>query len=228
MTKKRSAGAPRYRPPLTISRRDYLRGGSDAAFREAIYALVQGAGRLLTCREAFGRSLDLTASQFAVLMGVAYRQGRDGVTVGQLSAPHRARAHPCDDGGGAARRARPADQEAERVRPAQRPRFAVACRRKSGGRGCAFRARDQRSLVRRHLGCGSGNHQDRGARLVQKFRSCAARATPAQPRAEPSPTVLSHGALSHWCSTACSSRMIPDTASSASTIRWKVASDTPI
>lgn len=86
MIKKRSAGAPRYRPPLTISRRDYLRGGSDAAFREAIYALVQGAGRLLTCREAFGRSLDLTASQFAVLMGVAYRQDRDGVTVGQLSA----------------------------------------------------------------------------------------------------------------------------------------------
>ncbi len=85
MTKKRSAGAPRYQPPLTISRRDYLRGGSDAAFREAIYALVQGAGRLLTCREAFGRSLNLTASQFAVLMGVAYRQGRDGVTVGQLS-----------------------------------------------------------------------------------------------------------------------------------------------
>ena len=84
--KKRSAGAPRYRPPLTISRPDYVRGGSDAAFREAIYALLQGAGCLLTCREAFGRSLDLSPSQFAVLMGVAYRQGRDGVTVGQLSA----------------------------------------------------------------------------------------------------------------------------------------------
>jgi DNA-binding MarR family transcriptional regulator len=85
MTRKRSASARRYQPPLTISRRDYVRGGSDAAFREAIYALVQGVGRLLTCREAFGRALGLTASQFAVLMGVAYRQGRDGVTVGQLS-----------------------------------------------------------------------------------------------------------------------------------------------
>ncbi len=86
MGKKRKAGAGPYRPPPTISRKDYLRGGSDAAFREAIYALVQGVGRLLTCRDAFGRSLNLTASQFAVLMGVAYQQGRDGVTVGQLSA----------------------------------------------------------------------------------------------------------------------------------------------
>jgi DNA-binding MarR family transcriptional regulator len=86
MTKKPSASAARYRPPLTISRPDYLRGGSDEVFREAIYALVQGVGRLLTCRKAFGRSLGLTASQFAVLMGVAYQQDRDGVTIGQLSA----------------------------------------------------------------------------------------------------------------------------------------------
>lgn len=86
MGEKRRAGPGPYRPPLTISRKDYLRGGSDAAFREAIYALVQGVGRLLACRDAFGRSLELTASQFAVLMGVAYQQGRDGVTVGRLSA----------------------------------------------------------------------------------------------------------------------------------------------
>ncbi|MGA7429307.1 MAG: MarR family transcriptional regulator [Xanthobacteraceae bacterium] len=83
MTKTRPR-AP-YQPPITVSRSDFLRGGSDAAFREAIYALVQGVGRLLTCREAFGRALDLTASQFAVLFGVAYQQGRDGVTVKDLS-----------------------------------------------------------------------------------------------------------------------------------------------
>jgi DNA-binding MarR family transcriptional regulator len=74
-----------YRPPATISRSDYLRGGSDEAFRETIYALVQCVGRLLTCREAFGRFLGLTASQYAVLMGVAYRQGNDGVSVRDLS-----------------------------------------------------------------------------------------------------------------------------------------------
>src|SRR5882757_3535202 len=85
MAKKRHAAWAPFKPPLTISRPDYLRSGSDAGFREAIYALVQAVGRLITCREAFGRALDLTASQFAVLIGVAYQQGRDGVTVRDLS-----------------------------------------------------------------------------------------------------------------------------------------------
>lgn len=84
-TKKRESTAPNYKPPHTISRSDYLRGESDAEFRETIYALVQCVGRLLMCREAFGRSLGLTASQYAVLMGVAYRQGDAGVTVRDLS-----------------------------------------------------------------------------------------------------------------------------------------------
>jgi DNA-binding MarR family transcriptional regulator len=82
---KRQRATIDYRPPGTISRSDYLRGGSDAAFRETIYSLVQCVGRLLTCREAFGRSLGLTASQYAVLIGVAYRQGNDGVSIRDLS-----------------------------------------------------------------------------------------------------------------------------------------------
>src|SRR5690348_17818330 len=84
-TYNRRVATPDYHPPHTISRSDYLRGESDADFRETIYALVQCVGRLLTCREAFGRSLGLTASQYAVLMGVAYRQGDEGVTVRDLS-----------------------------------------------------------------------------------------------------------------------------------------------
>jgi DNA-binding MarR family transcriptional regulator len=39
----------------------------------------------MTCREAFGHAINLTGSQFAVLMGVAYRQGESGVTVKELS-----------------------------------------------------------------------------------------------------------------------------------------------
>jgi DNA-binding MarR family transcriptional regulator len=74
-----------YRPPLTISRDDFLIGGSDASFRNAIYTMVQCVSRLLACRDAFGRELDLTPSQFAVLMGVAHAQGEDGVTVRDLA-----------------------------------------------------------------------------------------------------------------------------------------------
>ncbi len=47
--------------------------------------MVLCLGRLLTCREAFGRSLDLTGSQFAVLIGTAYQQKTNGVTIRTLA-----------------------------------------------------------------------------------------------------------------------------------------------
>lgn len=75
-----------YTPPATISRDDFLARGSDARFRETIYALVEGAGRLLACRDVFGRELHLTSTQFTVLMGVAHRQGANGVTIGELAS----------------------------------------------------------------------------------------------------------------------------------------------
>jgi DNA-binding MarR family transcriptional regulator len=71
--------------PSTISRRDFFKNGSDDWFRDALYRLVQALGRLLVCREAFGRQLGLTGSQFTVLIGVAYRQGHSGVTVASLA-----------------------------------------------------------------------------------------------------------------------------------------------
>ena len=74
-----------YRPPVTISRGEFLTHGSDAEFRRSIYALVQSVGRLLACRDAFGRELDLTPSQFVVLMGVAQCQGTEGVTIRELA-----------------------------------------------------------------------------------------------------------------------------------------------
>jgi DNA-binding MarR family transcriptional regulator len=74
-----------YRPPVTISRSEFLTQGSDAGFRLSIYAMVQSVGRLLACRDAFGRELELTPSQFVVLMGVAHCQGTEGVTIRELA-----------------------------------------------------------------------------------------------------------------------------------------------
>ena len=74
-----------YKAPATISRDEFLVDGSDRDFRRSIYALVQSVGRLLACRDAFGKELDLTPSQFAVLMGVAHSQGSDGITIRELS-----------------------------------------------------------------------------------------------------------------------------------------------
>jgi MarR family transcriptional regulator, organic hydroperoxide resistance regulator len=81
----RAGKAARFSPPLTVSRRDLLAGGEDVAFRRSLYLMVLAFSRLATCREAFGRALGLTGSQFAVLIGTAYQQGDDGVSVRALS-----------------------------------------------------------------------------------------------------------------------------------------------
>ena len=83
------AGRPRSRrafaPPPTVSHPALLVAGDDVAFRETLYLMVLAFSRLTSCREAFGRALGLTGSQFAVLFGVAYRQGRDGVSIRGLA-----------------------------------------------------------------------------------------------------------------------------------------------
>jgi DNA-binding MarR family transcriptional regulator len=72
-------------PPLTVSHGALLTSGSDVAFRRALYLMVLAFSRLISCREAFGRALALTGSQFAVLIGTAYAQGRDGVSIRSLA-----------------------------------------------------------------------------------------------------------------------------------------------
>lgn len=73
------------RPPLTTSREEFLKDGTDQLFREAIYTWVLSVEQLLKCRSAFAKILGLTPSQFAVLMGVASQQKSDGVTIKDLA-----------------------------------------------------------------------------------------------------------------------------------------------
>jgi DNA-binding MarR family transcriptional regulator len=74
-----------FSPPATITLTPMLAGGSDVAFRETLYLMVLAFGRLYTCRDAFGRALALTSSQFIVLIGTAYRQGTEGVSIRALA-----------------------------------------------------------------------------------------------------------------------------------------------
>ncbi len=74
-----------YVPPPTISRQEFVSGGTDERFREIIYAMVAGLESLMACRTSFGKLVSLTGSQFAVLVGVAYRQGSTGVTIRELA-----------------------------------------------------------------------------------------------------------------------------------------------
>ena len=83
--RRRSRTSAGFAPPLTVSHGALLTSGSDVAFRQTLYLMVLGFGRLMSCREAFGRALALTGSQFAVLIGAAYAQGRDGVSIRSLA-----------------------------------------------------------------------------------------------------------------------------------------------
>ena len=81
-------------PPATITLPPLLKTGGDVAFRETLYLMALAFARLHVCREAFGRALGLTPSQFIVLIGAAYQQGNEGVSIRgladhtQLAATH--------------------------------------------------------------------------------------------------------------------------------------------
>src|SRR5215204_1305486 len=83
------SGLPRrgkeFVPPATITLAPMLKAGGDVAFRETLYLMALTFSRLTTCRDAFGRMLGLTASQFIVLIGTAHRQGNEGVTIRALA-----------------------------------------------------------------------------------------------------------------------------------------------
>jgi DNA-binding MarR family transcriptional regulator len=81
------ANSPRreFVPPVTTTLPAMLKSSGDVAFRETLYLMALAFSRLYTCREAFARALGLTASQFIVLIGTAYRQGSEGVTIRALA-----------------------------------------------------------------------------------------------------------------------------------------------
>jgi DNA-binding MarR family transcriptional regulator len=84
-SRKPARSAAGFAPPLTVSHDALLTGGTDVAFRQSLYLMVLAFAHLQTCREAFGRALGLTGTQFAVLIGTAYQQGDGGVSIRALA-----------------------------------------------------------------------------------------------------------------------------------------------
>src|SRR5262247_149603 len=74
-------------PPATVTLPAMLAAGSDLSFRETIYRMAFAYSRMVSFREAFGRHLSLTASQFIVLMGTGYRQGSESFSIRALPDP---------------------------------------------------------------------------------------------------------------------------------------------
>jgi DNA-binding MarR family transcriptional regulator len=62
-----------------------LQSGRDLAFRETLYLMVLAFGRIQSFREASANSCRSPARKFIVLIGTAYRQGNDGVSIRTLA-----------------------------------------------------------------------------------------------------------------------------------------------
>ncbi len=89
-TARSGADAGAFVVPRTVSHPALLAGGSDEPFRQVLYLMVLAFGRLQVCRDAFGRAMTqsgsaLTGSQFAVMIGTAYRQQAEGVSIRALA-----------------------------------------------------------------------------------------------------------------------------------------------
>jgi DNA-binding MarR family transcriptional regulator len=74
-----------YHPPLTITRRALLVGGSDKEFRRLIYRLVVVEERLRRARDFLARRIGLSGPQYTLLITVAYLQGESGIAVRALA-----------------------------------------------------------------------------------------------------------------------------------------------
>ena len=74
-----------YHPPLTVTRRALLKGGSDVEFRRLIYRLLLVEERLRRARDFLGKRAGLTGPQYTMLITVAYLQGATGISVQSLA-----------------------------------------------------------------------------------------------------------------------------------------------
>jgi len=74
-----------YQPPVTVTRRALLVGGSDVEFRRLIYRLLLVEERLRRVRDFLARRIGLTGPQYTLLITVAYLQGASGIPVRSLA-----------------------------------------------------------------------------------------------------------------------------------------------
>lgn len=85
MSRTRKGAGAVFSPPSTITLDEMLREGNDLHFRETVFLMVRALSHLEFCREAFGKRIGLTGSQFATVVGIAYCQGETGVTIRDLA-----------------------------------------------------------------------------------------------------------------------------------------------
>lgn len=71
--------------PLTVSRSELLRDGTDDAFRQCVHRLLAFSARLETVRSGFGQMIGLSGIQYTILITVAHLDESNGVSVKRIA-----------------------------------------------------------------------------------------------------------------------------------------------
>jgi len=82
---RRTAKAPSFRLPATVSRPALLEAGSDERFRRLVNDLLTIASRMTAVREHLGSRIGITAPQYSLLMAIGQFQGERGVGVSAIA-----------------------------------------------------------------------------------------------------------------------------------------------
>lgn len=69
----------------TVTRHELLIDGSDTNFRNFIHGLLVFSNHLDECRTQFGAQLNITGTQYEVLVRLQRLQGGDGASVGEIA-----------------------------------------------------------------------------------------------------------------------------------------------
>jgi DNA-binding MarR family transcriptional regulator len=72
-------------PPLTVTRPELLRGGSDREFRTLVHSLLAFSARLETVRSGYGAILGVSGIQYTILISVRYLEVAGDVYVSTIA-----------------------------------------------------------------------------------------------------------------------------------------------
>lgn len=71
--------------PLTVSRPELLKDGTDVAFRKCVHKLLAFSVRLETIRSGFGERIGLSGIQYTILITVAHLNDNKGISVKRIA-----------------------------------------------------------------------------------------------------------------------------------------------
>lgn len=79
------ASVAKRRPPVTVTRKPLLRGGSDREFRRFVHGLLAFTARLHAIRNGLAALIGLSGTQYTILISIAHLEQDNDLSVGKIA-----------------------------------------------------------------------------------------------------------------------------------------------